>query len=128
MSDVTLIRHPAWGVVSEEFIRTLSLARLTPDEERTLAWVFRNGEDGLPEEARPLLAAAREKTAAIAHWLLDALHTTAEDLFVGCMNANRSKEGATRRSEGTDALRRGRARRRCLSRRPRRAHAPLRLT
>ena len=91
MSDVTLIRHPAWGVVSEEFIRTLSLARLTPDEERTLAWVFRNGEEGLPEEARPLLAAAREKTAAIAHWLLDALHTTAEDLFVGCMNADRSK-------------------------------------
>jgi len=77
--------------VSEEFIRTISLAGLTPDEERTLAWVFRNGEEGLPEEAKPILAAAREKTAAIAHWLVDALQTAAEDLFVGCMNADRSK-------------------------------------
>ena len=91
MNDVTLIRHPAWGIVSEEFVRTISLAGLTRAEEHTLAWVFRNGEEGLPEEARPLLAAAREKTAAIAHWLLDALHTTAEDLFVGCMNTDRSK-------------------------------------
>jgi len=91
MNDVTLIRHPAWGIVSEEFIRTLSLARLTRDEEHTLAWVFRNGEEGLPEEARPLLASAREKTAVIAHWLVDALQTAAEDLFVGYTNADRSK-------------------------------------
>lgn len=91
MNDVTLIRHPAWGVVSEEFVRTISLAGLTRAEEYTLAWVFRNGEDGLPAAARPLLATAREKVAVIAHWLVDALQDAAEDLFVGYTNADRSK-------------------------------------
>lgn len=91
MNDVTLIQHPVWGIVSEEFVRTISLAGLTRAEEHTLAWVFRNGEEGLPAEARPLLAAAREKTAVIAHWLVDALHAAAEDLFVGYTNADRSK-------------------------------------
>jgi len=91
MNDVTLIKHPVWGIVSDEFIRTISLAGLTRAEEHTLAWVFRNGEEGLPEEARPLLATAREKVAVIAHWLVDALHDAAEDLFVGYTNVDRSK-------------------------------------
>ena len=53
--------------------------------------MFRNGEEGLPEERKTPARRRGEKTAAIAHWLLDALHTTAEDLFVGCMNTDRSK-------------------------------------